>query len=104
MPAALEDLHASLEALALDLLGNLVALISFGLRYALDVEHLFLGAAQSKEGLVFESSEKLSNLSEYLPHEDGEDGGEAGLLELRDVSHIDSVLLKHVNFIERLIL
>ena len=50
MPAALEDLHASLEALALYLLGNFEALLSFGLSDALDVEHLFLGAAQSKKG------------------------------------------------------
>ena len=50
MPAALEDLHASLEALTLDLLGNFVALFSFGLCDALDVEHLFLGAAQSEKG------------------------------------------------------
>ena len=46
----------------------------------------------------------MSHLSEYLPHEDGEDGGEAGLLELRDISHVDSMLLKLVNLIERLIL
>ena len=49
MPAALEDLHASLEALALDLLGDLEALLGFGLRYALDVEHFFLGALQSEK-------------------------------------------------------
>lgn len=42
--SALKDLHASLEALALNLLSNLIALLSFGLSDTLDVEHLFLGA------------------------------------------------------------
>ena len=60
VPAALEDLHASLEALALYLLGNFEALLSFGLRDALDVEHLFLGAAQSEKRMSGQSTVLLS--------------------------------------------
>ena len=41
----LEDLHASLEALALNLLCYLIALLCLCLSDALDVEHLLLGAA-----------------------------------------------------------
>ena len=42
--APLKDGHACLKALALDLLCDLVALIRLGLSYALDVQHLLLGA------------------------------------------------------------
>ena len=44
MLALLEDLHASLEALALNLLCYLIALVGLCLCDALDVQHLLLGA------------------------------------------------------------
>ena len=45
MLALLKELHARLETLALDLLGDLVALVRLSLRDAFDVQHLFLRAA-----------------------------------------------------------
>lgn len=42
--APLQDRHARLKALTLDFLSDLVALVRFGLRDALDVEHLLLRA------------------------------------------------------------
>ena len=44
MLAALEDCHACLETLTLDLLRDLVAFVCLSFRDTLDVEHLLLGA------------------------------------------------------------
>ena len=49
-------------------------------------------------------SEKLQSLLGHLPHEDGEDCGEACTLQLRDVGHVDPVLLELINLVERLVI
>jgi len=76
----LHDLHPCLEALALDFLSDLVALLRLGLCDTLNVQHVFLRA-----------------------HKDGHDSGEARLLELLDIGHIDSVLLQLVYLVEGLL-
>jgi hypothetical protein len=45
--ALLEDGHATLETHGLNFAGSLVDLLSFLLGYALDVEHLLLGASHN---------------------------------------------------------
>ena len=49
MLAALEDCHACLETLTLNLLRDLVAFVRLSFCNALDVEHLLLGAGYKSQ-------------------------------------------------------
>ena len=49
MLAALEDCHACLETLTLDLLCDLVAFVCLSFRDAFDVEHLLFGAGHKSQ-------------------------------------------------------
>jgi hypothetical protein len=73
----LENCHSTFELHLFDLVGCLKDLFCLRLCYTLDAQHFFLG-----------------------DHQTGEHGAESMSLELVDVSTVDAMILKEIQFLE----